>query len=104
MSSKDNDEERVMHSENDNIEIMINNKADEVKEELFQSPFSIYQIGLEKSMKGSNYIFHCVYLLYHKCRKINFKRGGSSYTDFADWIKNNNKRTIKQQNSNKPHQ
>ena len=75
MSSKDNDEERVMHSENDNIEIMINNKADEVKEELFQTPFSIYQIGLKKSMKGSNYIFHCVYLSYHKnkFRKIEKK-------------------------------
>ena len=35
MSSKDNDEERVMHSKSDNIEIMVNNKVDEVIEELF---------------------------------------------------------------------
>ena len=28
MSSKDNDEERVMHSKSHSIEIMINNKAD----------------------------------------------------------------------------
>ena len=29
MSSKDNDEERVMHLKSDNKEIMINDKADE---------------------------------------------------------------------------
>ena len=37
MCSKDNDEVHVMHSKSDNIEIMINNKADEVIEELSQS-------------------------------------------------------------------
>ena len=36
MSSKYNDEEHVMHSNNDNIEIMIIDKPDEVIEELFQ--------------------------------------------------------------------
>ena len=30
VSSIDNDEERVMHSKSDNIEIMINDEADEV--------------------------------------------------------------------------
>ena len=40
MSSKDNDNERIMHSKSDNIEIMINYKADEVIEELFQSLLS----------------------------------------------------------------
>ena len=35
ISSKDNGEERVMHSKSDNIEIMINYKADVVMEELF---------------------------------------------------------------------
>ena len=30
ISSKDTDEERVMHSKSDNIEIIIHNKADEV--------------------------------------------------------------------------
>ena len=31
------DEERVMHSKSDSMEIMINDKADEIVEELFQS-------------------------------------------------------------------
>ena len=30
ISSKDNDKERLMHSESDNKEMMINDKADEV--------------------------------------------------------------------------
>ena len=53
-------EEHVMHSKTDNIEIMINDKVDEVIENFFQSHFSRYQIGLETSMKGHNFIFDCV--------------------------------------------
>ena len=37
ISSIDNDEERVMHSKSDNIEIMINDEANEVTKELFDS-------------------------------------------------------------------
>ena len=35
MSSKDTTEERLMHSKSDIIEIMINDKADEVVEDFF---------------------------------------------------------------------
>ena len=72
-----------MHSKSDSKEIMINDKADEVIEELF----SRYQIRLETSMKGRDFIFDCVNLLYYKCHKIKFKRDGS-YVDFPDSIKN----------------
>ena len=41
MSFKDNDEERGMHLAGYNIEIMNNDKANEVIEELFQSFHSI---------------------------------------------------------------
>ena len=64
-----------MHSKSDNIEIMINDKADEVMEEFFQSLLSRYQIRLEISMKGSDFIFDCVHLFYYKRHKISFKRG-----------------------------
>ena len=87
MSSKDNDVERALYSKSDDIEIMINDKADEVIEELFKSLLSRYQIGLETSMKGSTFIIDCVHLLYYKRHKINFKRDGS-YVDSLDWIKN----------------
>ena len=66
-----------MYSKSDNIEIMINDKADEVIEELFQSLLFKYQVGLEISMRGSDFIFGCVYLLYYKYHQINFKRIGS---------------------------
>ena len=35
MSSKDTDEEPVMHSKSENIEILINQKADEIIEKRF---------------------------------------------------------------------
>ena len=84
ISSKDDtDEEHVIHSKGDNIEIMIQEKAEEVIKKLFDSLIKKYQIGLEKSMKVSDFIFDCVHLLFFKCRKINFKQGGS-YIDSPD--------------------
>ena len=47
---------------------------------------SRYQIGLETSMGGHYFVFESVQLLYCKCHRINFKRGGS-YHDSPDWIK-----------------
>ena len=44
ISSKDNDEERVMHSRSDNTEITINEKADEVIEERFESLLNRYHL------------------------------------------------------------
>ena len=60
---------------------MINDKADEVIEKSFQSLLSRYQIWLETSMRGSDFSFDCVHLLYYKWRKISFKQG-ESYRDF----------------------
>ena len=65
MSSKDTDEEHVMHSASGNIEIMINDKTDEVIIELRESLLSTYQSSLEKSMKGSD-----IMLIYCICHKI----------------------------------
>ena len=55
ISSIDNDEECIMHSKGDNMEIMINNEADEVIKELFDSLKNIYQNNLE-SMKGREFV------------------------------------------------
>ena len=70
------DEESVMHSKNDNIKIMSHDKAYEVFGELFESLFSRNQIGLETSMKGFDFIFEFVSLLYYKCHKTNIDHGG----------------------------
>ena len=37
-------------------------------------------------MKGSEFVFDYVYLLYYKCHIINLNHGGS-YIDSTDWIK-----------------
>ena len=86
ISSIDNDEEHVMHSKNNNIETIMNDKANEIIEKLFHSLENIYQNNLE-SMKGSDFVFHYIHLLYYKYHKINPNHGGS-YTDCPDWIKN----------------
>ena len=62
-----------MHSKSNNIEIMINDKADEIIENLSESLLNRYQIGLETSMGGSDFSFDCVYLMCYKLHKINFK-------------------------------
>ena len=41
-----------MHSKSDDIKIIINDKVDEIIEELFQSLLSKYQIGLETPVRG----------------------------------------------------
>ena len=59
ISSKDNDEECVMHS---NSDIMINDSVDEAIKELFTSLRNRYQNNLE-SMKVTEFVFGFVYLL-----------------------------------------
>ena len=75
-----------MHSKSDNTEVMMNEKADEIIEELLHSPKNRYQNNLEVK-KGSEFVFNYVQILYYKCRKINPNRN-ESYIDSPDWIKN----------------
>ena len=55
LSSKDTNEEQVMHSKSDNIEVMIYDNTNEVIEKFFELLLSRYQIGLETSMKDSDF-------------------------------------------------
>ena len=82
----DNDEERVMHSKNYNIEIMISDEADELIKKRFNSVKNRDQNNLQ-SMRGSAFVFNYVQLFYYKCHKMNFDRGGS-YINSPHWIKN----------------
>ena len=86
ISSIDNDEECIMHSQSGIIEVMVNDEADEVIKELFGSLKNRYQNSLE-SMKGSEFVFNFFQLLYYKCHNISANRGGS-YIDSPNWIKN----------------
>ena len=47
----------MMSVKSDKIEVMINDTADEVTEELFQHLRSRYEIRLELTMKGSGFSF-----------------------------------------------
>ena len=86
ISSADNDEQLAMYSKIDKTEIVINNVADEVIKELFDSLKNRYQDNLE-AMKGNKFVFDYVHLLYYKCHKINQNCGGS-YIDSLYSIKN----------------
>ena len=65
---------------------MINDEADEVRKELFDSPKKRYQNNLE-SMKDSEFFFDYVQLLHYKRHKISPNRN-VSYIYSPDWIKN----------------
>ena len=65
---------------------MINDEADEVIKELSDSLKNRYQNNLD-FMKGSEFVFNYVQLMYYKCHKINPSRG-ESYIDSPDSIKN----------------
>ena len=69
ISSKDSDETRNMHTKSDNIEIMIGSETDDIIDEFFESLLQKYQEGLEESMKGSEFIFDSVDLLYYHLQK-----------------------------------
>ena len=69
---------------------MTYDQADEVIKNLFElllRRIAFHETELETSMKGSDFIFDSVNLLYYKCYKTNLNRGGS-YIDSPDWIKN----------------
>ena len=38
-------------------------------------------------MRGTEFVFNYIHLMYHKCHKININRDGS-YIYSPDWIKN----------------
>ena len=57
-----------MHSKSDNIETMISDEADRVNEKGFDLLKNKYQNNLE-SMRGSEFVFDYVQLLYYKCHK-----------------------------------
>ena len=73
MASKNTDEERLMHSKSDSIEIK--NNADENIQEILPSLLFMYQIGI--TMKGSSFIIDHVHLLHCKCHKIYSNCSGS---------------------------
>ena len=74
ISSVDNHEEGVIHSKSESIEKIINDEAGEDKKR-FKLLKNKYQNNLEL-MKGSEFVFYYVLLLYYKYHKVNLTCGG----------------------------
>ena len=78
----DSDERRIMHTKSDNIEIMIGSDTNEVIKELFKAFLQRYQEGLQEKMRGSDFEFDDIHLLYYDFNKISLNRG-ESYIESA---------------------
>ena len=65
---------------------MIGSETNEFIKELFKSFLQRYQEGLQEKMKGSDFEFDGVNLLYYDFNKASLNRGGS-YIDSPEWIK-----------------
>ena len=79
-----------MSLKSDNIEIMIGSEADEIINKVFEFFPTRYQLVLEESVKGSNFVFNGINGMYYKCCRICLNREGL-YIDSPDWIKTKNK-------------
>ena len=63
------------------------NETVEIIETRFWSLLQNYLKDLEESMRGSEFNFDSVDLLYYHLQKISLKRGGS-YIDSPEWLNN----------------
>ena len=93
----DSDETHIMHTKSDNKKIMIGSDTNEVIKELTKSFLQRYQEGLQEKMRGSDFEFDGIHLLYYDFNKVSLNRGGS-YIESAKWIKDK-KPTINPKNN-----
>ena len=86
-----------MHTRSDNIEIMNGDDNDDIIEELFKSFLQKYEENLQNKMRGTDFEFDGVNLLYYDFNEISLNRGGS-YIDSPKWLKDK-KSTINPKNN-----
>ena len=96
ISSKDSDETQTMHTKSNNAEIMVGSETNEIIKDLFESFLQKYQEGLGESMRGSEFVYDSVDVLYYNLNKVSLSRGGS-YIDSPKWVKSK-RATINPQN------
>ena len=80
------DETYVMYTRSVNEEFMSGGDTDEVIKLLLRSFLQRYQENLQNKMRGSDFEFDGVNLLYYNFNKISLNRGGS-YIEPAKWVK-----------------
>ena len=86
ISSRNFIESRDMYSKPDNFKIMMGANTNEIIRNVFNSLLRRCQVGLQKSMRGSEFVFDYVESLNYIFHKIDMKRS-ESYTETPDWIK-----------------
>ena len=88
ISSLDKYKFRILHTKSDNIEIMNGIETNDIINELFKCLLRRYREGLETKMKGSEFTFESIDLLYYSLHKISLNRG-RSYIDSPAWLQSN---------------
>ena len=91
------DENRIMYTRSDNIEIMFRDDNDDITEQLFESLLQKYEENLQNKMRGSEFEFDGVNFLYYDFNKTSINRGGS-YIDSPKRLKDK-KSTINPKNN-----
>ena len=86
-----------MHTRSDNEEFMNGDDTNEIVKRLFESFLQKYEENLQNKMKGSDFKFDGVNVLYYDFNKISLCRGGS-YIDNPKWFKDK-KSTINPKNN-----
>ena len=85
ISTKDSGNIRTISTKGHNIEIMVGNETNATIEALFKSLLQRYQEGLKRSMRGREFGFDSVDLLYYKLHKLGLNRV-RSYIDSPKWL------------------
>ena len=65
-----------MHTKSNNVEIMFAIKTNEIIMELFKSFLQKYQEVLEEAMRGSEFVYDSLDVLYYNLNKVRLSRGG----------------------------
>ena len=91
------DENRIMYTRSDNVEILFGDDKDDIIEQLFESLLQKYEENLQNKVRGSEFEFDSVNFLYYDFNKTSINRGGS-YIDSPKWLKNK-KSTINPKNN-----
>ena len=86
-----------MHSKN--LKVFNGSLTGMAAHDLLRSVLDDYQFFLRTKMKKSNLVYDRVRAFYYKLHKISINRGGDSYIDSPDWIKNK-KAAINPKNKN----
>ena len=76
ISSKDSDETGTVRTRSNNVEIMTGSETDKIIEDLFESVLQKCQEGLEESMRGSEFVYDSVDVLYYNLNKVSLSRRG----------------------------